>query len=191
MRITYVQMIAQFIASILHLVLAYHFVFEKNMDVKGLGLAISIANFSKTAIVVVFICLNKEIRKSVTMMTMNAFAEWREYLGYSIPVIIILCSEWWAYEVITVLAGLIGVEEQACQTIVSIVLSCFFEFPLAVSEVTSSLVGNCIGAGNVELAKRFYRMTSLIALFVVTSVIGFIFLARFSIVELCTKSEAV
>ena len=191
MRITYVPMIAQLIASLLHIVLGYHFVFEMKLGVRGLGLAISIANLIKVLIIVVFIACETKIRRALAWPSCEAFKGWFEYLGYSLPVIIILGSEWWAYELMTILAGLIGVEEQASWTIVSIICSVLFEFPLAVSEVTSSLVGNCIGAGNVDLAKRFFRITMLIGAIAVLSIITLICLARHYIVGICTTIEEV
>ena len=68
------------------------------------------------------------------------------------------CSEWWASEIFTLFSGIIGVRELAVMTIVNSVNYFLFQVALGLQEAASSLIGNCIGAGNVVLAKRFYRL---------------------------------
>ena len=69
-------------------------------------------------------------------------------------------------------------KELAVQTIVTSGLAILFEVPSGISEATSSIIGNCIGANNVPLAKRFFRMTSKITLIVMSTLAAVIFIAR-------------
>ena len=71
-----------------------------------------------------------------------------------------ICSEWWAFEVLTVFAGIIGVTELATQTILITLVATIFMVPLGIQEATGGIIGNCIGAGNVELARRFFSIIS-------------------------------
>ncbi len=41
------------------------------------------------------------------------FKGWKKYLSLAIPSTLMLCSEWWAFELLTIMAGWIGVNEQA------------------------------------------------------------------------------
>ena len=75
-----------------------------------------------------------------------------------------ICAEWWAFEVIIVLAGTIGVKTLAATTILMSFSYTLFMVPLGVQEATSALIGNCIGANNVPLAKRFNSLNSKFAL---------------------------
>jgi MATE family multidrug resistance protein len=43
---------------------------------------------------------------------------------------LMLCSEWWAYEVLTVMAGVLGKEEVSAQAILMQILSLSFMVPL-------------------------------------------------------------
>ena len=79
-----------------------------------------------------------------------------------------LCSEWWAFEVLTFMGGTLGVLELAALTICLNLHSLLFRVPLGITEATSALLGNAIGANNVTLAKRF---ASLIFKLASTSVI--------------------
>jgi MATE family multidrug resistance protein len=35
----------------------------------------------------------------------QAFSGWGEYLAYGVPTAVMMCMEWWAYEVLVLLAG--------------------------------------------------------------------------------------
>ena len=49
----------------------------------------------------------------MTVFDRNSLCGWPEYLRLAIPATILLCSEWWAFEILTLIAGLIGVKAQA------------------------------------------------------------------------------
>ena len=42
-----------------------------------------------------------------------------------------------------------------------------FEIPLSYQEATAAIIGNCIGANNVPLAIRFYKLSSWITVITV------------------------
>lgn len=192
MRKTFATMVIQIFVSILHLSLCYYFVFVLKMEINGLGLAISLTNLLKFLLTLGYIMYNKQTARVLARPSLKSLTTgWKEYLKLSLPVILILGSEWWAYELITVLAGLINTEAQAAQTLISICVSVFFEVPLGTSEASCALIGNCIGANNVPLAKKFLRVTSLVAFFVVTSLAFVIFLARDQISALCATDNEV
>ena len=41
------------------------------------------------------------------------FSGWAQYLSISLPNLAMVCAEWWAFEVVTLMAGWLGVIEQA------------------------------------------------------------------------------
>ena len=57
---------------------------------------------------------------------------WGEYLGVSVPATVMICSEWWAFEILTVMAGILGVVELACQVIIGNVSATLFTVALGV-----------------------------------------------------------
>lgn len=165
MRNTVIQMVAQIIASLLHICLCYTFVIQNGMGVKGLGIASTISNLTKFLVLFGGCYCNSELGSAMSsIISPKTFKGWREYLALSLPSTLILGSEWWAYELMTMLAGLIGVKEVAAQTVVTTGLSIFFEVPMGMSEATASLMGNSIGAKNIELAKRFLKITAILDL---------------------------
>ena len=55
-----------------------------------------------------------------------------------------------------------GVQDLAAITIFDEITAMLFMFPLGFQEATCSIIGNCIGANNVPLARNFFKfITSL------------------------------
>lgn len=130
------------------------------MGIRGLGLATSITNFNLLTITMVYCNCSSKIRPSLGRFGRDSLRGWHEYLKIALPSTIIICSEWWAFEVLTVISGLISIEAQAVQTIVTSGCAILFEIPLGYQEATCAIIGNCIGANNVPLARRFMRLTT-------------------------------
>ncbi|KAJ3355481.1 hypothetical protein HDU91_005670 [Kappamyces sp. JEL0680] len=81
--------------------------------------------------------------------------EWREaldvkkiyiYLSLGLPGIIMVCSEWWAFELVALAAGVLGDTYLAAQTIILNTCALTYMFPMGMGIATSTRVGNCLGA---------------------------------------------
>ena len=96
----------------------------------------------------------------------------------SIPSTVMMCAEWWAFEILSILAGILGVVELASQTINFNMIALLFMIPLGIQEATCAIIGNCIGANNVPLAKRFFSMINKIITVAVLIISVVTFLAR-------------
>eukprot|EP01105_Mastigella_eilhardi_P020510 TRINITY_DN4898_c0_g1_i1.p2 TRINITY_DN4898_c0_g1~~TRINITY_DN4898_c0_g1_i1.p2 ORF type:complete len:156 (+),score=22.31 TRINITY_DN4898_c0_g1_i1:91-558(+) len=90
--------------------------------------------------------------------SMECFKHWWEFLRLGIPGVFMCCSEWWGFEVVALLAGLLGTKELAANMIIQNTLSIFFMFPLGVSVSASTLVGNALGANDGQAANRVARV---------------------------------
>jgi len=80
------------------------------------------------------------------------YNEMVQYIKLGIPGTLMLCAEWWAYELLTVLASRLGTSSVAAQTIIMSCASLAYMIPLGLSVAVSSMVGNAVGAGNKTLA---------------------------------------
>ena len=82
------------------------------MGVKGLGLASSLSNLTKFLVLFVGCYCNSELRSAMSsIFSAETFRCWKKYLVLSLPATVILASEFWAYEICTLLAGTIGIKE--------------------------------------------------------------------------------
>ena len=96
------------------------------------------------------------------------------------------CAEDYAFEGMTVMAGMLGVLELGSQSICFLWTQVIYQFPLGISEAVCGLVGNCIGSNNVPLAERFFSITFKITLFINGMIVLGTILARSYIVSIFT-----
>jgi multidrug resistance protein, MATE family len=77
------------------------------------------------------------------------------FLRIGIPGMLMLCFEWWAFELLAIFTGLIGVNELAAEVVIINMVTFIFMLPLGISYSASALTGNYLGEGKIDLAKRF------------------------------------
>jgi MATE family multidrug resistance protein len=98
-----------------------------------------------------------------------------EFFKLGVPGTVMLCSEWWAYEILTVFAGLLGSAQLACMAIILQTCALFYMIPLGLSVATASLVGNAMGAGMRDLAIQYSKLAiySIVVIAVLSGVVIF------------------
>ena len=87
------------------------------------------------------------------------------------------------------MAGTIGVNELACNTIILSIETCTIMVTIGVSEAACAIIGNCIGAGNAPLAKRFFTIMAKFEVLVILIVRSIIFFARVQIAVFFTSES--
>lgn len=70
-----------------------------------------------------------------------------------------LCFEWWAFELLAIFSGLMGVAPLAAEVVVINIVTFIFMIPLGVSYAASALTGYFLGEGNIETAKKYALLT--------------------------------
>ena len=100
-----------------------------------------------------------------------------------------ICGEWWARLIIAALAGVIGVQDLAANTIFIQVLSIMIMVPIGIQAVTCGIIGNCIGANNVPLAKRFFKLISICTYTLILLLSVTVIFTRTQIIEIFTDDK--
>lgn len=104
-----------------------------------------------------FVQLGLSLRYPAVLRTLQpwdkkSLTKWKEFIMLGLPGTVMLCSEWWAYEILTIFASLLGTSEVAAQTIIMQTASLAFMIPLGMGVACASLVGNALGASKKALA---------------------------------------
>ena len=73
-----------------------------------------------------------EIKDAVQWPNKRAFKDIRQYLELGIPSALMVCLEWWAFEVMTLITGYIGVNEQASQVIIINIVAIMYMISLGI-----------------------------------------------------------
>ncbi|NXY49441.1 S47A1 protein, partial [Ceuthmochares aereus] len=120
--------------------------------------------------------------------------EWDSFISLAIPSMLMICIEWWTYEIGSFLIGLLSVVELSAQSIIYEVSVVAFMIPLGLGTAASVQVGNALGAGDVETAKRSSSTSLLctgafciavgVILAATKDVLGYIFTPEKEIVDL-------
>ena len=111
MRNTCVPMVAQVVAITLHFPNCLLFNRYSGLGlIKSIGLASSATNFLLLLVTIIYCACDSSIRKALHAPGRDSFCGWKDYLKICLPSTLIMCSEWWIFEILTILAGLISVE---------------------------------------------------------------------------------
>ncbi|XP_075053834.1 multidrug and toxin extrusion protein 2-like [Mixophyes fleayi] len=115
----------------------------------------------------------------------DCLQEWGAFVNLAIPGMLMLCIEWWSFEIAGFLAGLISVVELGAQAVIMELIILTVMLPSGFSIAASVRIGNALGARDIEQAKKSYKValccTAFVALLVssvllaLKNVIGYIF----------------
>uniref|UniRef100_A0A8C2PYR2 Multidrug and toxin extrusion protein n=1 Tax=Cyprinus carpio TaxID=7962 RepID=A0A8C2PYR2_CYPCA len=125
----------------------------------------------------------------------DSLQEWNGYMKLAIPSTMMLCFDWWIYEIGGFLAGMLGELDLAAQHAVNMLAVIGYMFPLGIQGAACVRVGNALGAGDTAGAIRTSKvsLTSAVAvlqglvLASTKTVIGFLFTSDGHIVALVSK----
>lgn len=86
---------------------------------------------------------------------------------------------------------MIGVSEQAAQTIVTTLSGLIIQVPLGLGEGVCAVAGNCIGANNIALGKRFVNLIAKVTACLALIISVTLFFCSEKIAGLFTRDEDV
>lgn len=132
-RITVYPMVAMLIASVLYIPLCYIFFFHFDLGILGLAVATSIKDGVLLLAVMVYSWWSPQLNQVLQPLDSESFRGWGEYLWVSLPTTVMICSEWWAYEIFTVIAATLGVNQLAAQVITNNVAMTLWMVPCGIS----------------------------------------------------------
>lgn len=89
-----------------------------------------------------------------------ALRNWLPMIRLALPGCIMVVAEWFAFEILTLACGRIGVTTLAAQSILVTVTSTTFQIPFPLSVAGSTRVANLIGARLVDAAKTSAKVVS-------------------------------
>ena len=125
-RIVAAPLVANIISMFLHVLLCFLYTRVADMGVYGLALAASTKDFVLWLSLAIYCYCAKQIRQTLAPLNRSAFEGWCGYLKISGPATLMTCAEWWASELLVILAGTLGVAELASETIIQQVTTTMF-----------------------------------------------------------------
>ncbi|XP_062340869.1 multidrug and toxin extrusion protein 1 [Osmerus eperlanus] len=192
------QMYTAAIANVINVGVNYVLIFNLEMGVLGSAIANSLSQIYICLLLYAYICWRGLHRNTWGGWSTDSLQEWGSYMQLAIPSTLMVCFEWWVWEIGSFLAGILGEVDLAAQHVFMELAALTYMFPLGVHAATCVRVGNALGAGDTSSAiitcKVALALSGLLALFQGVgifgskSVLGCIFTSDQNIVELVSKN---
>ncbi|CAL9700856.1 unnamed protein product [Knipowitschia caucasica] len=147
------QVITGLIGNILNAVINYILIYPLDLGIGGSAAANAISQFLLAIILFIYIYARGLHKKTWAGWSLECLQEWGPFIKLAIPSMLMLCLEWWMFEIGGFLAGIISETELGSQSVVYELAVVGYMIPLGLSAAASVRVGQALGAGKVEQAK--------------------------------------
>ncbi|KAH7537660.1 hypothetical protein FEM48_Zijuj03G0116500 [Ziziphus jujuba var. spinosa] len=144
-------------AMILHRPINYFLVVYLNMGLIGVALASAWNTINLSLGLLVYLFLSSTALKPWDEKAKyTCFQGWQKLLALAVPSVISVCLEWWWYEIMILLCGLLSNPEAsvAAMGILIQTTGFIYVFPHSLSLALSTLIGHELGAGQPAKAQR-------------------------------------
>ncbi|KAI3709583.1 hypothetical protein L2E82_39349 [Cichorium intybus] len=161
--ITYPLTIASLIGTLLQLPMNYLLVFRFRLGVIGIATASSVSNLVVLVAVVSYVWWTGLHLPTWSNPTRECLSGWGPLVRLAAPSCVSVCLEWWWYEIIIVLCGLL-VDPNATVASMGILIqttALLYVFPSSLSFAVSTRVGNELGANRPSKA----RVSAMVSVF--------------------------
>ncbi|XP_030448819.1 protein DETOXIFICATION 49-like [Syzygium oleosum] len=143
------------LSILLHIPINLLLVRHLGLGIKGVALGGVWTNFNLVGFLIVYILVSGVHKKTWGGLSSDCFKEWRNLLNLAVPSCVSVCLEWWWYEIMILLCGLL-LNPRATVASMGILIqttSLIYIFPSSLSFSVSTRVGNELGANRPLKAK--------------------------------------
>ncbi|XP_059302414.1 protein DETOXIFICATION 49-like [Lycium ferocissimum] len=143
------------LAILLHIPINFLLVIKLNLGVKGIALSSVWTNFNVVISLIIYILISGVYKKTWENLSTECLKGWKKLLNLAIPSCISVCLEWWWYEIMILLCGVL-INPRATVASMGILIqttSLIYIFPSSLSFSVSTRVGNELGARQPNKAK--------------------------------------
>ncbi|XP_050222668.1 protein DETOXIFICATION 12-like [Mercurialis annua] len=138
-----------------HIPLCWALVFKSGLENLGAAIAICISNWLNVIVLGLYMKYSSACAKTRAPISLELFGGIREFFRFAIPSAVMICLEWWSFELIILLSGLLPNPELET-SVLSICLqttSTLYTIPYGFAVAVSTRVSNELGAGNSKAAR--------------------------------------
>ncbi|KAL5727705.1 Protein DETOXIFICATION 49 [Ranunculus cassubicifolius] len=143
------------LSILLHIPINYLLVSVLNLGIKGVALSGVWTNFNLVASLIIYVYISGVYKKTWGGLTMECLRGWKSLLNLAIPSCISVCLEWWWYEIMILLCGLL-LNPRATVASMGILIqttALIYIFPSSLSFSVSTRVSNELGANQPSKAR--------------------------------------
>ncbi|GAA0175714.1 transporter [Lithospermum erythrorhizon] len=182
-----VMVLCSVAALIFQIPVCWIFVFKFELGTAGAALSIGLSYWVNVILLVLYVKYSSACEKTRITFSSDVFPTIPKFMKLAIPSALMLCLEWWIFEVMVLLSGLLSNPqlETSVLSICLLICSVHYFLPFSVGTAASIRVSNELGAGNPERARMIVvaviflavaeTTISVILLFCFRHILGFAF----------------
>ncbi|KAM3284613.1 protein DETOXIFICATION 3 [Capsicum chacoense] len=150
-----------------HVPICWLFVFKLDFGIGGAAFAIGLSCWFNVLLLGLYAKYSSSCEKTrICISREEVFASIREFFPLAIPSACMVCFEWWTFEIVILLAGVLP-KPQLETSVLSVCLtvaSTHYFLPFSLGAGASTRVSNELGAGNYKAAKMAVRAALTISM---------------------------
>ncbi|KAK7280398.1 hypothetical protein RJT34_25462 [Clitoria ternatea] len=165
----------------LHIPLCWALVFKTELKNVGGALAICISLWLDVILLGLYMRYSSACEKTRAPISMELFKGIWEFFRFAIPSAVMICLEWWSYELLVLLSGLLP-NPQLETSVLSVCLNTIatlYTIPFGIGAAASTRVSNELGAGNPRAARVAVLATMSLAVMEASVVSATLFACRY------------
>ncbi|KAL4376495.1 hypothetical protein GQ457_02G006350 [Hibiscus cannabinus] len=158
--------LSSFAAVLLHIPLCWILTYKTSMGMTGAALSTGLALWFNVALLVIYMRYSSACEKSRAFVSKDVFSCVKEFFSYGVPSAVMVCLEWWSFELLILLSGLLpdSMLETSVLSVCMTITALHFFVPYGISAAASTRVSNELGAGNPEAARLSVIVATVIGL---------------------------
>ncbi|KAM2330047.1 hypothetical protein ACFX1X_020933 [Malus domestica] len=174
------MVISSFATLLFHIPLSWVLIFKSGLDHLGGSLAIGVSYWFNVIFLWLYMKFSPACSKTRVPISKELLHRIREFLRFAIPSAVMICLEWWAFEMVIVLSGLLP--NPALET--SVLSACIlatktiYAIPSGFGAAVSTRVSNELGAGNPQGARIATFAAMFLAVLNASIIITILFACR-------------
>ncbi|XP_076897009.1 protein DETOXIFICATION 12-like [Bidens hawaiensis] len=187
------------IALCLHIPLCWALVYKTALGNIGAAVSMGVALWSNVIFLLFYMTYSPSCAKTRSPVSFEAFHWMKQFFSFAIPSAVMICLEWWSYELLVLLSGLLPNPEleTSVLTICLNTIATLYAIPFGFAAGVSTRVSNELGAMNpkgARVAVQAIMILTVAETFIVSTtvfasrhVFGYIFTNDKVVVKYVTK----
>ncbi|KAK1331721.1 hypothetical protein QTO34_009695 [Cnephaeus nilssonii] len=152
--IVWPQVLSGLVGNCINALANYVLVLMLSLGVRGSAYANTLSQFVQTVFLLLYIVLRKLHLETWAGWSVQCLQDWGPFFSLALPSMLMICIEWWAYEIGSFLMGLLSIVDLSAQAIIYEVSTVTYMIPMGLSISVCVRVGTSLGAADTVQAQR-------------------------------------
>ncbi|CAN6445899.1 unnamed protein product [Victoria cruziana] len=148
-----------------HIFVCWLLIFKFRIGHTGAAISVSLSYWVDVVILALYIKVSSACKKTTAPLTMEAFTRIDKFLWLALPSAVMICLEYWTFELLILLSGLLP-DPEVQASVLSIcvyTLNLVYSIPYGLGSAASTRISNELGAGCSRTASSVVLVVILLA----------------------------